>query len=160
MNERQNLQSTNKIKVAHRKQMAKIKKHLMDLQKRTKPGQTITDTLNTDMDTDHFPPSPLPNAKTNNVCYAIIDKDEISTAYTDLTGRFPMRSSRGNEYIMVAYHYDANLIYGKAIKNRKAPTLTAAWEALNAMFVKAGAAPNTYIMDNEISQEFVQALID
>ena len=112
------------------------------------------------MDTDHFPPSPLPNAKTNNVCYAIIDKDEISTAYTDLTGRFPMRSSRGNEYIMVAYHYDANLIYGKAIKNRKAPTLTAAWEALNAMFLKAGAAPNTYIMDNEISQEFVQALID
>ena len=106
--------------------MEKIKKCVMDLKKRTKPGETIADTLKCNMEADHFPPSLSPNEKTNDVCYAIIDKDVISTAYTDLTGRFPMRSSRDNEYIMVAYHYDANLIYGNAIKNRKANTLTAA----------------------------------
>ena len=158
--ERQNLQSTNKAKVEHRKQMEKIKKRITELQKRTKPGQTIADTLKQDINEDHFPPSPTPNVKTNNVCYAIIDKEEISTAYTDLTGRFPMRSSQGNQYVMVAYHYDANLIYGKAIKDRKAATLTDAWEHLHAIFSRAGAALNTYVMDNEISQEFVAALID
>ena len=41
----------------------------------------------------------------------LINKSEISTAYQDLTGRFPMKSSRGNEYILIRYHYDANFIF-------------------------------------------------
>ena len=37
-------------------------------------------------------------------------------AYMDLIGRFPYCSSRGNEYILVAYHYDANAILGVPLK--------------------------------------------
>ena len=45
---------------------------------------------------DSFPSSPTPNKKPHQV------------AYQDLTGRFPVRSSRGNEYILVGYHFDVN----------------------------------------------------
>ena len=34
----------------------------------------------------------------------------ISRLYMDDTGRFPVRSRSGNQYIMVAYHCDANVI--------------------------------------------------
>ena len=47
---------------------------------------------------------------TNDVAYSIVYITPKNVAYTDLTGRFPYRSSRGNEYILVLYHYDGNAI--------------------------------------------------
>ena len=111
------------------------------------------------MHDDSFPSSPSPNIKTNDVVYMVTNKDEISTAYTDLTGRFPCKSSSGNEYVMVAYHYDSNLVMGRALKNRKAETITATWQAMQDIFIKAGVSPNAWVMDNEISVEFTAALI-
>ena len=75
---------------------------------------------------DNFPTSPDPNVKCNRAAYIVIDKKELSTGYQDLTGRFPVRSTQGNEYVLVGYHYDANCILGLPIKNRTALTLTAA----------------------------------
>ena len=57
-------------------------------------------------------------------------KDITSTtdkAYMDLTTRLPYCVSRGNEYVMVACHFDSNTIIGKAVPNRRAATLTKAW---------------------------------
>ena len=88
----------------------------------------------------------------------VVNRQEFGAAYTDLTGRFPCRSSSGNEYVLVAYHFDGNLVMGKALKNRRAETITATWQAMHTMFSVAGVAPNTYVMDNEISQEFITAL--
>ena len=155
--EKQNLQSTQPTTQVTAP-MKQIKQYLKKLQDRIKPGQTLTDVLNTDIANDCFPPSATPNIQTNEVAYAIINKKEICTAYTDLTGRFPMRSSRGNQYIMVGYHYDGNCILGKAIKDRRSSTLTAAWQSLHETFQRAGVPPATYVMDNEISNELLQAL--
>ena len=44
--------------------------------------------------------------------YMVIDKAEICTAYTDLTGRFSCKSSSGKEFILVEYQYDANCNLG------------------------------------------------
>ena len=66
---------------------------------------------------DFTPEPPAPNMKSNDVAYIVIDKKELSTAYHDLTGRFPIRSRSGNEYIIIAYHYDANCIIAHPIKN-------------------------------------------
>ena len=118
-----------------------------------KPGQTLEDIIKNELAHDNFPPSPEPNIKTNDVAYILVSREEISTAYTDLTGRFPVRSSQGNQYILIGYHYDANCIYGHAIKDRAASTLTTAWQTLHDMFSKAAVAPNTYVMDNEISND-------
>ena len=58
---------------------------------------------------------------------------------------------------MIAYHYDVNVILFKAIKNRRAATLTAAWISLNNRLKKAGVEPKSYIMDNECSEELKTA---
>ena len=90
--------------------------------------------------------------------YSLTTAEGQSIAYSDLTGRFPYTSSRGNQYIMVAYHYDANAILVEPIKNRNAQTLVQAWNKLNNRFRQAGVTPTTYIMDNEASRELKQAI--
>ena len=75
----------------------------------------------------------------------------------DLTGRFPKQSSWGNEYILVAYHYDVNLIKVIPIKNRHSQVITEAWESLHEDFKIAGAAPKIYILDNEKSKDLIDS---
>ena len=157
--ERQNLQSTKRQPFTSTNLDA-IRAHYIKLKKIKKPGQTLEDVLLQELDADSFPCSPSPNVKCNDVAFMIINRDELSTAYTDLTGRFPCRSSSGNEYVMVAYHYDGNCIVGRALKNRKKETLIATWKSIHDSFSKAGAAPNTYVMDNEVSQDFITTLIN
>ena len=84
------MQNTNTAKEDHRTQIEKIKKRINELKKKRKPGQTLEAILKNEMDGDNFPPLPTPNKKTNDVCYTIINEKDISTAYTGLTGRFPM----------------------------------------------------------------------
>jgi hypothetical protein len=50
--------------------------------------------------------------------YAVI-VDQVQL-YTNLTGRFPVRSSRGNSYIMVCYIYDCNYVKVIPMKSRSA----------------------------------------
>ena len=116
---------------------------------------TKADSINTAQ--DYFPSSDSPNTKTNEVCYALIDMESESVGYMDLTGRFPKRSSRGNQYILVAYHYDGNYIHGEAVKNRKGSSIAAAWVSIQSTFKSAGSSPTTYVLDNETSQDLLQA---
>ena len=106
---------------------------------------------------DYFPPSPNPNVKSKEVCYATYEANEIA-GYTDLTGRFPKTSSSGNQYILVGYNYDGNYIHADPIKNRRGHTITQAWISMHTMFKKAAAAPTIYVMDNEISKDLMEAL--
>jgi hypothetical protein len=43
--------------------------------------------------------------KTHLVYAVVVDQGQL---YTDLTGKFPVRSSKGNSYVMVCYVYDFN----------------------------------------------------
>ena len=78
--------------------------------------------------------------------------------YSDQTGRFPHRSSRGNEYIMVMYNHDANAILVKAIPNRQAKTIANAWEELHNRLTNNGHETKKFILDNECSMELKTAL--
>lgn len=44
---------------------------------------------------------------------------QMIKAYIDLCGHFPYASSHGNEYIVIAYHYDINCVLGTTVKNDK-----------------------------------------
>ena len=101
---------------------------------------------------DMHPNTPTPNLKENRVAYGVINKEELVTAYKDLTGRFPVRSTSGNEYILVGYHFNTNCILGHPVRNRTGPVLTKVWEHLQSEFKKAGLAPEVWILDNEISK--------
>ena len=53
------------------------------------------------------------------------------TTYSNQTGRFPHRSSRGNKYLMIMYNYDSNAILAAPLKKWQAKTITEAWETLH-----------------------------
>jgi len=62
------------------------------------------------------PYKPLPPTKLDDIFICVVDlTDEI---HTDQTGAFPHTSQRGNRYIMVAIHLDANYIFAELMKNR------------------------------------------
>jgi hypothetical protein len=42
----------------------------------------------------------------------------LSRLYTDDTGHFPVKACSGNQYVMIAYHADGNLILQQAFKTR------------------------------------------
>ena len=54
----------------------------------------------------------------------------VSRLYTDDTGKFPIRSRSGNQYIMVAYHCDVNVILECPFKTRKARHCLEAYAAI------------------------------
>ena len=62
------------------------------------------------------PYKPLPTTKLNDIFVRVVDlTDEI---HTDQTGAFPRTSQRGNRYILVAIHLDANYIFAKPMKTK------------------------------------------
>ena len=64
------------------------------------------------------------SVKTQDLIYALLS--QIDKAFMDLTGRFPHYSSRSNEYILITYYFDANVIIGEHVQNQRAYTLTTA----------------------------------
>ena len=122
-------------------------------------GETLEECLTRDMMKDAFPLSPTPNTKCNDVAYAVINPEEMSNAYCDLTGRFPQRSTSGNQYIMIGYHYDANAFLAEPLKNRTAGNIIEAWKKLHNKYEQAAVTPDIYIMDNEFSQELRETLL-
>ena len=59
---------------------------------------------------------------------------------------------------MVIYAYDANTILAEPLKNRSASEVVRAWTLTNNKLTEAGVKPKIYILDNEISQKFKNAL--
>ena len=98
---------------------------------------------------DLFPSSDVPNKKSNQIIFAMYNEE--SKVYSDLCGRFPYQSSRGNNYIIVAYHYDANAILLHTVKNCNAATLVEGWRCLLKRLTTAGVKPDTWILDCLVS---------
>ena len=63
-------------------------------------------------------------------------------------------------YILVAYHYDTNLIKVIPIKNRCSQVITETWESLYEDFKIVGVAPKTYVLDNEKSKDLIDSFIE
>ena len=78
----------------------------------------------------------------------LIDFSPKNTAYGDLTGRFPHKSSRGNQYLLVIYDYDSNAILAEPLKTRSAGEITNASIKKHEKLSKQGTAPSIYIIGN------------
>ena len=70
--------------------MDKIELRFEPMKKLKKTGRALEQVLQADIKAGKFPPSLVPNIKSNNVAYMVIDRDEICTAYSDLTNGCPM----------------------------------------------------------------------
>lgn len=105
---------------------------------------------------DFFPLQALQPTKTNDVICAMISSSD--KAFLDFAGQFPFCSSRGNNYILIAYHYEANAILGLPIKNQQAGAITATWNKIHTKMEQSGAKPKSWILDNEASNELKVAM--
>jgi hypothetical protein len=68
--------------------------------------QNIISTSKAPLEKQQPPETDLCN-KTHLVYAVVANQGQL---YTDLTGKFPVRSSKGNSYLMLCYIYDCNYI--------------------------------------------------
>jgi hypothetical protein len=92
-------------------------------------------------------------ASSENDAYAsVIDVTEATgKSYSDTTGRFPVKSDRGNLYVLVLYVHDDNAILVEPMKNRSDVEQIRAYTVLLERAQK-GATLSMHWMDNEASK--------
>ena len=95
---------------------------------------------------DQFPQS-TQSEDTNLVIFKTVDLS--GKIYTDQTGRLPVTSSKGNKYILVAYHYDSNTIHAEPLRTRSGLDLTKSYQKLHSLLTNRGLRPHLHILDNE-----------
>eukprot|EP00804_Cyclotella_cryptica_P009708 CCRYP_011254-RA/>CCRYP_011254-RA protein AED:0.28 eAED:0.25 QI:0/-1/0/1/-1/1/1/0/682 len=103
--------------------------------------------------TDHMTEHPQApnNNKTNVVYMSIIEVD--GQLFTDQTGRFPVTSNRGNNYIVIFYAVDPNFIKSYPIKSRHRSELLKAYTEVYQFFRTHGHHPQLHRLDNKTSKD-------
>ena len=98
-------------------------------------------------------------AQTNMATFKTVDfKKETGIIATDQTGRFPVRVSSGNQYLMVVHVRDPNVILAIPIKNRSQTSLMQAYEMLYDRITTKGFTPMLHICNNECPSVFKKFL--
>jgi hypothetical protein len=75
--------------------------------------------------------------------------DITGKIYSDQTGRFPVMSSKGNQYIMIVYDYDSAAILAEPLKNRTKQELVRAYSKLHQHLTERGLKPQLQKLDNK-----------
>jgi hypothetical protein len=91
--------------------------------------------------------------KTRLVFAVVLDQGQI---YTDLTGSFTTRSSKGNNGLMICYSYDANYIRPIAMKYKSGAEWVRAFSVFFDEMSEKGFKPKLQLMDNEASSALKQ----
>jgi hypothetical protein len=94
------------------------------------------------------PPDTYLGTKTHLVYAVVVDQGQL---YTYLTGKFPVRSSKGNSYVMVCYIYDCNYVKVVPMKSRSASEWVKEYDSINQELTVKGFKPKLQTLDNEAS---------
>jgi hypothetical protein len=86
---------------------------------------------------------PCPPTKQKEAVIQIYDLNNKAQhlMYTDQTGKFPKKSSKGNQYIMVLIEINSNAILDEAMKNCSAGEMIQAYQVLVTCLPNAGVTP-------------------
>jgi len=76
-------------------------------------------------------PTTMDTGERTHLCYAAM-MEPTSQAYMDLTGKFVVPSSAGNNYILIVYNYDSNGILAVPLKTQHSETILAAYQMAHA----------------------------
>jgi hypothetical protein len=82
----------------------------------------------------------------------------LSKLYTNDTDHFPVRARTGNQYIMIAYHADGNLILQEAFQTWSNQHCIAAYNSIMTCLAARGLSVDLQILDNEASAAYKQAI--
>ena len=94
------------------KSLATSKGHLRMEQKNIQSTKVTTD-LDLAMSLDIIPSQEPNNPRTNVVFATILTETKLHRSYSDQTGKLPVQSSRGCNYVMLLYDYNINAILSK-----------------------------------------------
>jgi hypothetical protein len=86
--------------------------------------------------------------KAQLVYAVVVDQAQL---YTHLTGKFPVRSRKGNSYVMVCYVYDCNSVKVIPMKSRSALEWVKSYDAVHQELTVKGFKPKLQTLDNEAS---------
>jgi hypothetical protein len=86
--------------------------------------------------------------KTHLVFAVLVNQGQL---YTDLTGKFTVRSSKGNYYVMVCYVYDCNYVKVVPMKSRFVLEWVNAYDHIHQELTAKGFEPKLQTLDNEAS---------
>ena len=107
---------------------------------------------------DYHPLAEPDNTKTHE-CYLTYFTKEEGITYSDLTGIYPTKSSRVNQYIIICYDYDTNSIQAQLTKSRNAADIRDVTLIMIEKLKRSGHPPKLHIMDNEASTLIKAALL-
>ena len=132
--------------------------------RKTRSGLRSTKTTSATDDNDNYDivrtDLPRPTSKQKSIFATVYDLEDEAhlKMYTDQTGRFPKKSSRGHQYIMVLIEMDSNAILVAAMKNRTSGEMIRAYQELVDRLRGAGVKPQLHLLDNECSAEFKERI--
>jgi hypothetical protein len=86
--------------------------------------------------------------KTHLIYAVLVDQGQL---YTDLTGKFTVRSSKGNYYVMICYVYDCKYIKVVPMKSRSSSEWVKAYDHIHQELTAKGFKPKLQTLDNEAS---------
>ena len=81
-----------------------------------------------------------------------------SRMHADQAGKFPCVARSGNQYLMIAYVVDPNLILAKAFKRKTKEDLTVTYLSIKHELNKKGIQVSLHILDNEASHLYKEAI--
>jgi hypothetical protein len=96
-------------------------------------------------------------SKTHLVYAVVIYQGQL---FTDLMGRFLVRSSKGNCYIMICYSYDCNYVKAVPMRSSYAYEWLKAYEHIHQELTSRGFKPKLQTLDNEASAALKSFLTD
>jgi hypothetical protein len=92
-----------------------------------------------------FSPSQEPqNERTHSVFLTIVKATALRKLHSDQTGKFPVQSSRGHNYVMVLYECNSNAILSTPLKSGAAGELMKAWTELCSKLQVNGHTQDTH----------------
>ena len=81
------------------------------------------------------------------------------TIYTDLTGVFPVTSTRGKKLLYIAYSYDANGILWETMKSKNNSEMSRVFKTVYEKLEKRGIKPKFHDMEFWLYSSLLQFFI-
>jgi hypothetical protein len=106
---------------------------------------TSKDSITSGIEDETVTPAGL-GSQTHLVYAMVIGQGQL---YTDLTGRFPVRSGKGNWYVMICYSYHCNYVTPVPMKSRSASEWLKAYGGIHKELTSREFKPKLQTLDNE-----------
>jgi hypothetical protein len=97
---------------------------------------------------DFTTPNTNLGTKTHLVYAVLVDQGQL---YTDLTGKFLVRSIKGTSYVMVYYVYDCTYVKVVPMKSRSASEWVKSYDHIHQELTAKGFKPKLQTIDNKAS---------